>query len=141
MAQRPTGPSLTMTLPDRVLLDCPICFQALCSPVYQCENGHIACASCRTTLLKNNCPHCRLPIGNIRCRAIEEILESGRVLCEYAPYGCLESFSYNKKLAPAIMFLVHTLLLVAILLACQRSCTITLLKNTWILSSNSTSTL
>ncbi|KAL8472682.1 hypothetical protein ACS0TY_029774 [Phlomoides rotata] len=94
----PSGP-LSMTLADPDLLDCPICFEPLSSPVYQCENGHTACGSCCTTILKNKCSNCCLPIGTIRCRAIEKVVVSVRVTCQYMPYGCAEMFSYSKKVA------------------------------------------
>ncbi|XP_047966043.1 putative E3 ubiquitin-protein ligase SINA-like 6 [Salvia hispanica] len=90
--------SISVTLTDPDVLDCPICYVPLCSPVYQCENGHIACASCCTTM-KNKCASCCWPIGYNRCRAIEKVLESVRVACRNLPRGCLQKFSYSKKLA------------------------------------------
>ncbi|XP_042023124.1 putative E3 ubiquitin-protein ligase SINA-like 6, partial [Salvia splendens] len=89
--------SISVTLTDPDVLDCPICYVSLCSPVYQCENGHIACASCCTTM-KNKCASCSWPIGYNRCRAIEKVLESVRVACRNLPRGCLQKFSYSKKL-------------------------------------------
>ncbi|KAL8472680.1 hypothetical protein ACS0TY_029772 [Phlomoides rotata] len=97
-SKSPSGP-VSMTLADPDLLDCPICFQPLSSPVYQCENGHTSCGSCCTTILKNKCSNCCLPIGTIRCRTMEKVLESVRVTCQYVPYGCTEMFSYSKKVA------------------------------------------
>lgn len=62
----------------------------------QCENGHIACASC-CTKLGNRCPSCSWPIGYNRCRAIEKVLESVKVSCQNIAYGCQETMSYGKK--------------------------------------------
>ncbi|KAH6754942.1 hypothetical protein C2S53_019350 [Perilla frutescens var. hirtella] len=90
--------SVSVILADPDVLDCPICYEPLCSPVYQCENGHIACASCCTTM-KNKCANCCWPIGYNRCRAIEKVLESVRVACRNIKRGCKETFSYSKKLA------------------------------------------
>ncbi|KAF5742773.1 putative E3 ubiquitin-protein ligase SINA-like 6 isoform X1 [Tripterygium wilfordii] len=63
-----------------------------------CKNGHIACSQC-CKKLKNKCPSCRLQTGSIRCRALETILESIRVSCQYTSHGCNEtSMLYNQKL-------------------------------------------
>ncbi|KAH7845541.1 hypothetical protein Vadar_003322 [Vaccinium darrowii] len=61
--------SLLLTDPD--VLDCPICLEHLISPVFQCNNGHVACSSC-CIKLGNKCPSCSMPIGYNRCRAIEK---------------------------------------------------------------------
>lgn len=61
----------------------------------QCENGHIACSSCCTTLV-NKCPICCSKIG-YRNRAIEKVLETTKVKCKFAKYGCNEALNYNKK--------------------------------------------
>ncbi|KAG8384148.1 hypothetical protein BUALT_Bualt04G0088100 [Buddleja alternifolia] len=92
-----SGP-ISMTLTDPDVLDCPVCFDPLSSPVYQCENGHISCASC-CTVMKNKCPNCCMPIGYNRCRAIEKVLEAVRIACRNKPYGCMETLNYSEKLA------------------------------------------
>ncbi|KAL8476705.1 hypothetical protein ACS0TY_029124 [Phlomoides rotata] len=97
--KRPRRAVISMTLEDPDLLDCPICFEPLSSPVYQCKNGHIACASCCTTILKNKCSHCRLRIQDIRCMAIENILGSLIVACQFKPYGCTQTLRNNTKVA------------------------------------------
>jgi len=62
----------------------------------QCENGHIACSSC-CIKLRNKCPSCFWPIGYNRCRSIEKVLESVKISCSNAKYGCKEAVSYSKK--------------------------------------------
>lgn len=62
----------------------------------QCENGHIACSNC-CVRLKNKCPMCLMPIGYNRCRAIEKVLDSIKMSCPNANYGCTETFCYSKK--------------------------------------------
>ena len=62
----------------------------------QCENGHIACSNC-CARLGNKCPMCSMPIGYNRCRAIEKVLESIKVSCPNAKYGCKEMFSYSRQ--------------------------------------------
>ncbi|CAL9223892.1 unnamed protein product [Arabidopsis halleri] len=60
---------------DLYILDCPVCCEPLTIPVFQCDNGHLACSSC-CPKLSNKCPACSLPIGNNRCVAMERVLES-----------------------------------------------------------------
>ncbi|PQQ07984.1 putative E3 ubiquitin-protein ligase SINA-like 6 [Prunus yedoensis var. nudiflora] len=84
-----TDGSLVFTLADPEVLDCLICYEPLTIPVFQCENGHIACSSC-CTKSKNKCPSCSMPIGYNRCRAIEKILESIRISCQNIKHGCKE---------------------------------------------------
>ncbi|KAG0555626.1 hypothetical protein KC19_12G183000 [Ceratodon purpureus] len=71
---------------DTDILDCSICLERFSTPVYQCPNGHTACAACCKKLDK--CPTCSLPTGRIRSIAIEKILESLLVSCKYARHGC-----------------------------------------------------
>ncbi|KAK7319334.1 hypothetical protein RJT34_04053 [Clitoria ternatea] len=92
--QRERSIPILVTDPD--VLDCCICYEPLSSPVFQCENGHIACSSC-CARLRNKCPMCLMPIGYNRCRAIEKVLESIKMSCLNANYGCKEMFSYSKK--------------------------------------------
>ncbi|EYU41321.1 hypothetical protein MIMGU_mgv11b0171931mg, partial [Erythranthe guttata] len=61
-----------------------------------CWNGHIACESCCAKMSKK-CASCCLPIGSNRCRALEKVLESLRILCAHAPYGCSDLISYTDK--------------------------------------------
>ncbi|KAL5570865.1 hypothetical protein UlMin_020462 [Ulmus minor] len=94
------GPSRDRSVPvfltDPDVFDCCICFETLTIPVFQCENGHIACSSC-CTKLRNKCPSCSWPIGYNRCRAIEKVLESVKVECQNKKHGCKETVTYSKK--------------------------------------------
>lgn len=82
-----------MTLSDPDVLDCPICLEHLTIPVFQCDNGHIACSLC-STKVRNKCPSCALPIGYNRCRAIEKVIESVKISCRNSKYGCPEKTKY-----------------------------------------------
>ncbi|CAH8363893.1 unnamed protein product [Eruca vesicaria subsp. sativa] len=86
------------TLLDLDLLDCPVCCHALTNPIFQCDNGHIACSSCCVSL-RNKCPSCALPIGVYRNRLAEKILEAVNVPCPNVKHGCTNKFSYGKELA------------------------------------------
>ncbi|WOH10265.1 hypothetical protein DCAR_0729732 [Daucus carota subsp. sativus] len=87
------GPAI---LADTDVLDCAICFEPFTSPVYQCDNGHTACASC-CGKLRNKCPSCCSSIGYNRCRALEKVLEAVKITCLNSKYGCKEKVSYNMK--------------------------------------------
>ncbi|CAI9752948.1 unnamed protein product [Fraxinus pennsylvanica] len=92
-----TDGQLSVILSDPDVLDCPICLEPLTLPVFQCENGHIACAPCCTKML-HRCGNCSLPIGYNRCRAIEKVVESVKIACENEGYGCKQLISYSYKL-------------------------------------------
>ncbi|XP_017238737.1 E3 ubiquitin-protein ligase SINA-like 10 isoform X2 [Daucus carota subsp. sativus] len=94
--QEECSSSLPVILTNPDVLDCPICFVALTAPVFQCNNGHIACSNC-CCKIRNVCPSCSLSIGSNRCRAIENVLESIEISCKNIKYGCKKTTSYNKK--------------------------------------------
>ncbi|XP_020865653.1 LOW QUALITY PROTEIN: E3 ubiquitin-protein ligase SINA-like 1 [Arabidopsis lyrata subsp. lyrata] len=77
------------TLFELDLLDCPVCCHALTSPIFQCDNGHIACSSCCTNL-RNKCPACTLPIGEFRCLIMEKVVEAVIVPCPNTKHGCTD---------------------------------------------------
>ncbi|KAM2989284.1 hypothetical protein FF2_003285 [Malus domestica] len=87
-----------ITLTDSYLFECPICYEPLTIPVFQCDqNGHIACSSC-ISKMNNKCPSCSGSICSNRCRAIEKILESvSTISCRNAKHGCKESVTYDKR--------------------------------------------
>ncbi|XP_019097281.1 PREDICTED: E3 ubiquitin-protein ligase SINA-like 7 isoform X2 [Camelina sativa] len=79
---------------DLEVLECPICFETLTIPIFQCDNGHLACSFC-CPKLSNKCPSCALPIGRIRCRAMESVLRSISIPCPNAKFGCTDNVSYG----------------------------------------------
>ncbi|CAL9224523.1 unnamed protein product [Arabidopsis halleri] len=86
------------TLLDLDILDCPVCCEALATPIFQCDNGHLACSSC-CPKLRNKCPSCAFPVGHNRCRAMESILESTLVPCPNEMFGCTKTCFYGKESA------------------------------------------
>ncbi|CAA7055657.1 unnamed protein product [Microthlaspi erraticum] len=82
---------------DLEALSCPICCDALTSTIFQCENGHLACRTC-CNKLRNKFPYCDLPVGRIRCRAMERVIKAVIVPCPNAKLGCTKSFSYGKEI-------------------------------------------
>ncbi|CAE6201932.1 unnamed protein product [Arabidopsis arenosa] len=94
-AKRDAKKRSTMLM-DLEILDCPICYEAFTIPIFQCDNGHLACASC-CPKLNNKCPACALPVGHNRCRAMESVLESILIPCPNAKFGCSKNVSYGKE--------------------------------------------
>ncbi|KAF2615721.1 hypothetical protein F2Q70_00008894 [Brassica cretica] len=80
---------------DFSVLDCPICMEPLSIPIFQCDNGHLACSCCPK--LKNKCPSCALPVGHSSCRAMETLLKSVFLPCQNAKYGCTETVAFGKE--------------------------------------------
>ncbi|XP_021891406.1 E3 ubiquitin-protein ligase SINA-like 10 [Carica papaya] len=89
------GP-IAITLMDPEVLDCGICCEPLTAPIFQCENGHIACSPCCDQMM-NTCAFCSLPIGYNRCRALENVLASIRLPCKNKEYGCEKAVPYGKS--------------------------------------------
>ncbi|KAG9129742.1 hypothetical protein Leryth_015450 [Lithospermum erythrorhizon] len=94
--EKDDNPLVWVSLTDPDVLDCPVCRESLTTPVFQCENGHVACASC-CIKINNKCPCCAFPIGYNRCRAIEKVIESVRISCENFGFGCKERIIYSQK--------------------------------------------
>ncbi|RID66022.1 hypothetical protein BRARA_D01188 [Brassica rapa] len=76
------------------LLDCPICYEPLTVPIFQVFV--IMDTSC-CPKLSNKCPACASPIGDKRCRAMENVLESIFTPCPNAKMGCTKNVSYGKE--------------------------------------------
>ena len=58
------------------LMECPICYDELSPPVYQCCNGHVVCKTCLERLEQSRareCPTCRVSMTQrIRCLVADE---------------------------------------------------------------------
>lgn len=70
-------------------LECPVCYDTLVSPIYQCQNGHIVCNHCIERLAQ--CGECRVPLSpgsRIRNVALENICKSVDVKCPNRSEGC-----------------------------------------------------
>ncbi|CAM0878983.1 unnamed protein product [Alopecurus aequalis] len=78
-------------------LDCPICFEPLSPPIFQCSVGHFICSSCRHKQLDNKCPSCSAKASFTRCFGVEHIVQAVTVPRSNAKYGCVEKVAYYKK--------------------------------------------
>lgn len=69
------------------VVQCHICLEVPeKSPIYQCENGHILCASCHQQL--TDCPSCRVKLGRTRSLPTEQLVDLCSRPCEYEEHGC-----------------------------------------------------
>ena len=69
-------------------LKCPVCYNSLLPPVYQCRRGHLVCKGCIPQLVK--CPVCRTSIKGSRIRnlAIEQVISGQIIACSNSEEGC-----------------------------------------------------
>lgn len=79
------------------LFECPICFEDMLPPIYQCSRGHLICSSCRTKVCR--CPSCREPLVDKVCNlALAQLAE--RIVnsrCKYWREGCTHKMPYLQK--------------------------------------------
>lgn len=91
-----SGKSLTVTM-EVDTLDCPICFEPLRPPIFQCSVGHFICSSCRGKHLNNKCHICSTKTTFKRCFGMEHVVQSVKVPCSNAMYGCTKKVTYYQK--------------------------------------------
>uniref|UniRef100_A0A0E0FFL3 RING-type E3 ubiquitin transferase n=1 Tax=Oryza nivara TaxID=4536 RepID=A0A0E0FFL3_ORYNI len=81
---------------DMEVLHCPVCFQILRPPVFQCDLGHLMCSPCRDNLpAGGKCPSPSCSgTPSVRCVAMERVVNSVEVACAYAEHGCPDKIAY-----------------------------------------------
>jgi E3 ubiquitin-protein ligase SIAH1 len=82
-------------------LECPICYNVMGPPIYQCTSGHLMCSTCyaRSTMLL--CPCCRVQLNKIvpsRNLSLERIVELSELeySCKNDNWGCINKFPWGK---------------------------------------------
>ena len=70
------------------VLECPVCYQELYSPIFQCNNGHPVCATCRPRV--RACPVCKSWMYHVRALTLEKIVRELPRPCRYMAGGCTE---------------------------------------------------
>lgn len=53
------------------LFECPVCFEHIIPPIFQCLLGHLICNKC--VLMCENCPTCRNPFNSKRNLYMEKV--------------------------------------------------------------------
>ncbi|CAL4957717.1 unnamed protein product [Urochloa decumbens] len=82
--------------PDSLSVECAICYMPFEAEVFMCKNGHAACAKC-CVRINRKCWCCGKPIGDMRCRPLENVLAEMNTLCRFSKYGCTEVVKYIDK--------------------------------------------
>lgn len=78
------------------LFECPVCFDYVLPPIFQCQAGHLVCSACRPKL--SCCPTCRGPLGNIRNLAMEKVANTVFFPCKYSSNGCSIMLLHTEKM-------------------------------------------
>ncbi|KAK3160213.1 hypothetical protein QOZ80_1BG0056670 [Eleusine coracana subsp. coracana] len=79
-------------------IECPVCFEPLKPPVYQCAVGHLICSSCCEKLpTPKKCHHCSNECIYNRCYGMEKVIGSVQFRCSNFKYGCTVKTSYYQK--------------------------------------------
>lgn len=66
-------------------LECPVCFDFMCPPIFMCDRGHSVCQKCKNKM--NQCP-CRMTLTDSRNYTLEKISEHVSYPCRYVNDGC-----------------------------------------------------
>lgn len=77
------------------IFECPVCFDYVLPPIYQCSSGHLVCSNCRPKL--SCCPTCRGPLAGIRNLAMEKVANTVSFPCKYASAGCEVNLPHTEK--------------------------------------------
>ncbi|CAL4957865.1 unnamed protein product [Urochloa decumbens] len=94
--------TLTVTL-DLGALKCPLCFAPFEASIFQCKNGHAACETC-CARFHQACPSCREPIGDIRCRPLEDAIAAMLVPCAFSSHGCAARLRFAERAVHEALF-------------------------------------
>ncbi|XP_065336755.1 E3 ubiquitin-protein ligase Siah2-like [Cloeon dipterum] len=75
------------------MIKCPVCFDYILPPIFQCENGHVVCQICRT----RRCPTCQVPIENGIYATKEVLSETLGCPCQFRDNGCHLSLNHAEE--------------------------------------------
>jgi E3 ubiquitin-protein ligase SIAH1 len=73
------------------LFECPVCYEYLTPPIYQCKNAHNICSKCKEHITK--CPTCGEIYLDSRSVFVEQIAERLLYPCKNLEVGCYEKYS------------------------------------------------
>lgn len=69
------------------ILECPVCFDILSTPITGCVNGHYLCSHCVKNI-QGICPQCRGRMTDFRCAALEGLTEKLSFPYKFSNQGC-----------------------------------------------------
>ncbi|XP_013143067.1 PREDICTED: E3 ubiquitin-protein ligase SIAH1-like [Papilio polytes] len=82
VGKKTTG--IAMELPE-----CPVCFETMSAPIFQCQSGHSLCNSCTSNLCPPICPICRQAMTQMRNLTLEDVIAKANVPCPNKSLGCV----------------------------------------------------
>ncbi|XP_026819405.1 E3 ubiquitin-protein ligase sina-like [Rhopalosiphum maidis] len=77
------------------LFECPVCFEHIISPIYQCLHGHLICNKC--IVMCENCPTCRNYFNTQRNLYMEKVGNLLKFPCKNTSYGCKQQMFISLK--------------------------------------------
>ncbi|CAH1720280.1 unnamed protein product [Aphis gossypii] len=77
------------------LFECPVCFEHIIPPIFQCLLGHLICNKC--VLMCENCPTCRNPFNSKRNLYMEKVGYLVKFPCKNALTGCKQHMFVAQK--------------------------------------------
>ncbi|XP_029346933.1 E3 ubiquitin-protein ligase siah-1 isoform X3 [Acyrthosiphon pisum] len=77
------------------LFECPVCFEHIVPPIFQCLLGHLICNKC--VLMCENCPTCRNPFNSKRNLYMEKVGYLVKFPCRNALTGCKQQMFVGQK--------------------------------------------
>ncbi|XP_025204723.1 uncharacterized protein LOC112601353 isoform X4 [Melanaphis sacchari] len=77
------------------LFECPVCFEHIVPPIFQCLLGHLICNKC--VLMCANCPTCRNPFNSKRNLYMEKVGYLVKFPCRNALTGCKQQMFVGQK--------------------------------------------
>ncbi|XP_049800830.1 E3 ubiquitin-protein ligase SIAH1B-like [Schistocerca nitens] len=82
----------------QTVLECPVCYEYMASPIFMCPNGHNLCGSCLTKC-NELCPTCDMRIDSRRNLALEQLSVTSLYPCSYSNRGCPQKLPAHVKLS------------------------------------------
>lgn len=67
-------------------IECPVCFEYMVPPIFQCEIGHSICGQCKSKV--KQCPTCTKPFGAAQNFAVENMTSYIKYPCKNSEKGC-----------------------------------------------------
>jgi len=79
------------------ILECPVCFEYIVPPIYQCDNQHLLCSACQKN--QSHCPVCRVKLKGARNLCMEKVSQHVLYPCKNEAIGCNVQLQLYEKRA------------------------------------------
>ena len=82
----PKNPYTELELSMLNELECPVCFEYMIPPIFQCDGGHSICSNCKSQI--KECPTCKEEIDDTHNFALEKMAQLIHYRCKFNELGC-----------------------------------------------------